>query len=289
MQFGFLPKSLDVSDGNISIRSTADGRTILAEFESGGRVSDGWYQKPVGKVRQAERYELPLTHEIEVRASQDDDELRFLILILGFLHGLRLLPEGWGHLHPTAVKTGRFNNFGLKDSEIIPCLISASNFYAENRQTRNVKRLLSAITLSHWGQTQSLQFDEFNYLYMAIDACWKICEARYPTAVQRFRCGKRKTITHSKRSKIMCDILGLSLPTIFDPSSAISVSSIRNDLIHEGIVADLSIGHAVIEADCLPEMMELTEKLILGLLGVKAGYLKTGGGDRQRHLLDLEK
>ena len=63
---------------------------------------------------------------------------------------------------------------------------------------------------------------------------------------------------------------------------------IRNDLLHEGIVSDLPIGHAVIP-DCLPEMREVAEKLILSLLGVKAGYLKTGGGDRQRHFLDLEQ
>ena len=30
-------------------------------------------------------------------------------------------------------------------------------------------------------------------------------------------------------------------------------------------------------------------KQILSLLGVKAGYLKTSGGDRQRHTLDLKK
>jgi len=213
MQFGFLPKPLDVSDSDISVRSTADGRAILAEFESDGRVSDGWHEMLV------DRYELPSTHKIEVHGSQDDDELKFLILVLGFLHGLRLLPEGWGHLHPASVKTGRFNNFILKESEILPCLMLASNFYRENRQTRNVKRLLSAITLSHWGQTQSLQFDEFNYLYMAIDACWKIFRAIHPAAVQR-----SGHIKHPQRPRIMCHILGLSLPTVFDPSSAINVS-----------------------------------------------------------------
>jgi hypothetical protein len=287
MQFGFLPKSLDVSDGNISIRSTADWRTILADFETNGHVSDGWFLMPIQKVRQADRYELPSTHEIEVRASHDDEELRFLILVLGSLFGLRLLPEGWGHLHPTAVEIGKCNNFVLKDSEIIPCLVSASKFYAENHRTKNVKRLLSAISLSHWSQTQPLQFDEFNYLYMAIDVCWAICKARYFTAVQHLGYGKH--IPHSERPKIMCLILGLSLPTIFDPSSAIKASSIRNDLLHEGIVGDMPVGHTVIEADCMPEMIEFTEKLILSLLGVKARYLKTDGGDRQRHFLDLEK
>lgn len=286
MQFGFLPKSLDVSDNNISIRCTADWRKITADIVSTGHVSEGWLQMPIRKVRQADRYELPLTHEIEIRASQDDEALKFLILILGFFLGLRLLPKGWGHLHPTAVEIGKCNNFVLKDSEIIPCLVSALNFYAENRQTRNVNRLLSAVSLAHWSQTQPLQFDEFNYLYMAIDACWAICNAKHSTAVQHFRPGKH--IPHSERPKIMCLILGLSLPTIFDASSSIKASSIRNDFLHEGIVGDLPVGHTMIEADCLPEMMEFTEKLVLSLLGVKAGYLNTGGGDRQRHFLDLK-
>lgn len=57
----------------------------------------------------------------------------------------------------------------------------------------------------------------------------------------------------------------------------------------KGIVGDQPIGHATIGADCIPEMVEFLEKLILSLLRVKAGYLKTDGGDRQRHFLDLEK
>src|SRR2546430_7576557 len=84
--FGFdLRQAQPVSDSNISIRSTADWRKILADIVSEGHVGDGWLQMPIRKVRQADRYELPSTHEIEVRASQDDEKLRFLILILGFL------------------------------------------------------------------------------------------------------------------------------------------------------------------------------------------------------------
>jgi hypothetical protein len=261
----------------------------LADIVSRGDVSNGWLQMPAREWGRVGRYELPSTHDIEIRASQDDEQLRFLILVLGFLLGLRLLPKGWGHLHPTAIEVDKCNSFSLMDSEIIPCLELASNFYQRNRQTRNVKRVLSAISLSHWSQVQPLQFDEFNYLYMAIDACWKICRDIHPAAVERYGSKKGKYIPHPERPEIMCHILNLSLPTIFDRSSAITASSIRNDLLHEGLVGDLPIGHTVIKADCTLEMLEFAEKAILSLLGVKAGYLTTAGGDRQRHLLDLKK
>jgi len=288
MQFGFLPQSLDVSDSKMSIRCIADWRKLLADIVSQGRVSNGWLQMPLREGVRAGRYELPLTHDIEIRASQDDEQLRFLILILGFLLGLRLLPKGWGHLHATAVETGKCNSFLLMDRDIIPCLDLASNFYQQCRQTRNVKRMLSAVTLSHWSQVQPLQFDEFNCLYMAIDVCWAICEDMHPRAMQLHGSKNGRIISHKLRPTVMCRILNLSLPEIFDPSSAVTAASIRNDLLHEGLVGDLPIGHTVIRPHCTLEMREFAEKVILSLLGVKAGYLTTPGGDRQHHLLDLQ-
>lgn len=279
MQLGFLPRSLDVSDRRIAIRCIADWREMLANIVSRGHVRDGWLYLPRNGSR-AYRYELPTAHEIEARASQDEEELRFLILVLGFLEGLRLLPAGWGHLHPTAVAVGKCNNFLVKDSEILPCLDLAANFYTANRQSRNVKRLLSAISLLHWSRIQPLQFDEFNYLYMALDACWAICADVHPIG--------KKNPRHHERPSVMSGVLNLSLPPIFDPSSAVTVFSIRNDLVHEGLVGDLPIGLTVMP-NCTLEMLEFVEKLILSLLGVKAGYLATRGGDRQRHFLDLDQ
>jgi hypothetical protein len=287
MHFGFLPQSLDVSSSKISIRCIADWRKMLADIISQGRVSNGWLQMPLRDVHQAGRYELPVTHNIELHGSQDDERLRFLVLVLGFLLGLRLVPQGWGHLHATAVETGRCNSFLLMDKDVIPCLELASQFYQKYRQTRNVKRILSAVTLSQWSQVQPLQFDEFNYLYMTIDVCWAICEDTHPMAVNLHRKNGRGPITHQLRPTVMCHILNLSLPEIFDSSSPVTAASIRNDLLHEGLVGDLPIGLTVIKPHCTLEMREFAEKLILSLLGVKAGYLGTSGGDRQHHLLDL--
>jgi hypothetical protein len=96
MQFGFLPRSLDVSDSKTSIRCIADWRRALADIISEERVSNGWLQMPLHDVSRAGRYQLPVTHDIEIKDSQDDEQLKFLVLILGFLFGLRLLPQGWG-------------------------------------------------------------------------------------------------------------------------------------------------------------------------------------------------
>ncbi|WP_166308710.1 hypothetical protein [Bradyrhizobium sp. 2S1] len=229
-----------------------------------------------------------MTHEIEITGSQDDDQLRFSIITLGFLFGLRLLPEGWGHLHSTAIEVDKCNSFSVRDSEVIPCLELASDFYQRHHKTRNAKRMSSAISLLHWSQAQPMEFDAFSYLYMAVDACWAICKDVHAGAVQRYGPRKGQQIRHPERPEVMCAVLGLKLPEIFDPSSAITAASIRNDLIHEGLVGDLPIGQTVIKPHCTLEMREFAEKLILSLLGVQAGYLSTAGGDRQHHALDLK-
>ena len=83
------------------------------------------------------------------------------------------------------------------DKDVVPCLELASKFYKKYRQTRNVKRILSAITLSHWSEVQPLQFDEFNYLYMAIDVCWAICKDLHPLAVKQHKKKGRAPINTS--------------------------------------------------------------------------------------------
>ena len=50
----------------------------------------------------------------------------------------------------------------------------------------------------------------------------------------------------------------------------------------------MPLGLSIIEPHCDLEMREFADKAILALMGVKASYLTTPGGDRQRHMLDLK-
>src|SRR4029077_20663577 len=120
------------------------------DIVSQGMVSNGWLQMPPHEGIRAGRYELPLTHRLEIDGCQDKELLNFTIIMLGFLLGLRLLPEGSGHLHTTALDTGKCNGFTLTDREILPCLALASEFFQLHHQSRNVKRMSSAVALLHW-------------------------------------------------------------------------------------------------------------------------------------------
>ncbi|MGX1320769.1 hypothetical protein AB7M17_004222 [Bradyrhizobium sp. USDA 377] len=93
--------------------------------------------------------------------------------------------------------------------------------------------------------------------------------------------------THAERPVIMQQVLGLKLPKIFDPTSPVTAASIRNDLIHEGMVGDMPLGLSFIGQHCDLEMREFADKAILALLGISATYLQTPGGDRSRHMLGL--
>jgi hypothetical protein len=287
MRFGFLPRRLDVAAGDFTIATIADWRAHRAEIEALGHVRNGWLYKPRkdGSPECVGRYQLPVTHEIQSTTYTDPELLQFFVLILGFLLGLRLLPEGWGHLHGTAIEPGKCNGFLIHDKEIIPCLELAGLFFRNNSQARNVKRLQSAVSLIQWSKGQEQYFDSFNYLYMAIDACWAVCADVHATGVAPFARSGR--FPHALRPMIMQQVLGLQLPKIFDPASDVTAASIRNDLIHEGLVGDMPLGLSVMP-HCENEMREFADKVILALLGIKAGYLATPGGDRSRHMLDLK-
>ena len=150
-----------------------------------------------------------------------------------------------------------------------------------------MKRLQSAISLIHWSEGQEQHFDTFNYRYMAIDACWAECSDLHASGIRQVHPNGGR-IPHALRPAIMQQVLGLKLPKIFDTSAAMTAASIRTDLIHEGLVGDMPLGLSIIEPHCDLEMREFADKAILALMGVKASYLTTPGGDRQRHMLDLK-
>lgn len=290
MRFGFLPRPLDVVAGDFVIATIADWRSLLSELKAQGHVVNGWLYKPLkqGSPEPVGRFELPTTHEIlSPRYGDDAALMQFVVIVLGFLQGLRLLPEGWGHLHGVAVEPGKCNNFIPVDREIIPCLDLAAQFYVKNQNTRNAKRMQSAISLVHWSSGQVQHFDTFNYLYMAIDACWAICSDLHASSIIQLH-PRGGRAPHAHRPAIMQQILGLQLPKIFDPSEPVTAASVRNDLLHEGLVGDMPLGLSIIEPHCNLEMLEFANKLILALMGVNAGYLATPGGDRSRHMMELK-
>ena len=290
MEFGFLPRRLDVVAGDFDIATIADWRSLRAELEAHGHVANGWLFKPrkQGSPESAGRFELPTTHEIlSARYGDDTALMQFVVIVLGFLLGLRLLPDGWGHLHGVAVEPGKCNGFIALDREIIPCLELAAQFYVNNQNTRNVKRMQSAISLIHWSSGQEQYFDTFNYLYMAIDACWAVCSDLHASSIIQLH-PRGGRVPHALRPAIMQQVLGLRLPRISDPNETVTAASIRNDLLHEGLVGDMPLGLSIIEPHCDLEMREFADKVILALMGVKAGYLATPGGDRSRHMLGLQ-
>ena len=163
----------------------------------------------------------------------------------------------------------------------------AERFWTNNRrEPRNARRFAAAIHALFLGQyPQALQFENFIYLYTAIDACYKLAaEFRQPS--------KKKT--HAKRIEWMCAEFGLKTPDWAKPSTSggVEVAAIRNDALHEALYVDAPLGFAVHGGGSfgnLPlEMSALVCRLLVALIGGKApSYIGSSVDTRQRYGLSL--
>ena len=144
----------------------------------------------------------------------------------------------------------------------------AERFWTNNRhEPRNAQRFAAAIHALFLGQNpQALQFEEFIYLYTAIDACYRLAaEFRQPS--------KKKS--HAERIGWMCAEFGLATPDWAKPSArgGIQAAAIRSDALHEALYVDAPLGFAVHGGGSfgnLPlEMAALVCRLLVALIGGK--------------------
>ena len=183
---------------------------------------------------------LPQTHTIEHAGAEGDEHLDFLVWALSFLVGMRLTTTEAGFLDATPAKPGSLVDFVLRGQSLSKGMELAERFWTNNRhEPRNAQRFAAAIHALFLGQNpQALQFEEFIYLYTAIDACYRLAaEFRQPS--------KKKS--HAERIGWMCAEFGLATPDWAKPSASggIQAAAIRNDALHEALYVDAPLGFAV--------------------------------------------
>lgn len=84
---------------------------------------------------------------------------------------------------------------------------------------------------------QNLPFESFQYLYMALDACYSLVAARQP---------RPPRVPHAARIKWLCSQFGLTVPAWADPASdGVSLSASRNDAFHEALFFGEPLGFAL--------------------------------------------
>lgn len=236
------------------------------------------------------RFELPMTHLFTTRISlgnenEERELIKFLILTIGFLCGMRFTPDGEGHLFPTPLKKGNLVSFIASDPEILSCIDTAKSTWirasAENR-----KLLFSSI---HWfltSQSYKHQFEIFSWQYIVTDS------------LSAFFCSKdgtTKRTSHSVRPQYLSKHLNTPLPSSFLKGGTGNgvqsrLAEIRNCLIHEGLWLGQPIGYqSTHEGHELVEQLKFfNSQIILGALGIEC-HFRRATFCWQIHGLDVEE
>ena len=297
--FGFYPEPLRIDAGPIRIDPLPQLDEVVREVLAGDQVEDGWIYAPLqgvrdlmtGQIRQrpynARVFGLPQTHTIEHAGADGDEHLDFLVWALSFFVGMRLTTTEAGFLDATPLKPRHLVDFTTGTQDISKGMDLAERFWTNNRdEPRNAQRFAAAIHALFLGQNrQALQFEEFIYLYTAIDACYRLAaQFRQPS----------KWKSHAQRIEWMCGEFGLETPDWAKQSASggVEVAAIRNDALHEALYVDAPLGFSVHGSGSfgnLPlEMVALVCRLLVALIGGQDScYIGSAVDTRQRYALRL--
>lgn len=212
MRFGWLKDTNSYNTSNISISAVASYAEAIAEVEKSPNQDGKWFYPPIicksnqsGPRVPDSRFELPVTHEIEHKFTEQNQELlEFIVMFFGWLHGQRLMPEGYGHLTKTTIAPILLVDF-VPNKKMIPRLLSiAEDFWHENQKTENLNTMTSAI---HWylvSQSYERYFERFMAQYMVMDTLYNL--------VTKLKSISEKSI-HAKRIQFLSGQMNIPCPS----------------------------------------------------------------------------
>lgn len=296
-EFGYLPQTLDVKCGPMSIATLARIEECIADVASCESVHDGWvfappqyhrdvFNQKTYQLPYASRiFGLPKTHLISHASSDGPEHLQFLVWCVGFFLGIRLTTTERGFLDATPVVTGKLTDFILRGG-IEPALLLAELYWQQHRshqrRTKRIEGIIHALFLS--SNPLHLEFERFMYLYMALDGCYEQARGMHGG----------KSQSHAQRVEWTCQKFNLPVPAWAQPAnSKTTISVARNDTLHEALFNEEPLGFAVFGGNqgvaAMPlQMQALTCRLLIALLGrPDASYVKSPVDGRQRYLLDI--
>lgn len=280
--FGYLPVRLDLQTSTFSISSLDSLDQSIAVVSKSPRLKNGWLWPPTQSGRGFEpqpRFGVPLTHELTLlnAVPSDVDALaEYLITALGFLHGIVLIPEGWGHMTRVNVDAEQMRDYLLQDSARLRVLSSAMAFWQQHPSLRH-----HLFGLMYWHSAASAfprDYEQFAWHYSVLDACW-LLHARLHGLPERGG--------HAERIKRLADAYQLKIPGPWDDGRAIV--KIRNDLVHEaswggqpigfspgpriGYGANSHGGGPMHEIPLVGTLVAFTTRAILAILGESGTYV----------------
>jgi hypothetical protein len=234
---------------------------------------------------------MPKTHTLHLHNSKNKDDLEFVVWCLSFFKGIRLTTTEAGFLDATTIHPEKLTDFilsGCKEKEAIGLALrylasEISNPLAPKR----VAAVIHALFLAQ--NPQSLAFEQFQYLYMALDGCFALVWAATNKDPDK------RPPNHSKRIKWMCKIFSIPIPSW--ATGRTCISAIRNNNFHEAIFHGQPLGFASfshtqtdVNQENIPlQMQALVCRLLAAILGVEdCSYITSRSDSRQYHSLKLK-
>lgn len=281
-EFGFYPEPLKITAGPVTISPLPEFQEKVSHvLASDGKENDWVYAPPLSRI-----FGLPKTHLIEHTEATNEKQLNLHIWALSFFVGMRLTTEQRGFVDATPLKPGKLVDFVLVGSSLARALGLVDRFWKKSPQ--NAERFAAAVNVLFLTQNpQNLQFERFMYLYMAIDACFKMATSTRPLVPL--------PDTHKERIEWLCNKYQIVVPTWADPtvSNGPEVTKIRNDTFHEALYMGAPLGFAVHEGsgktkNLMLEMTALVCRFLVALIGGDDNsYVRSSTNTRSIFGLDL--
>ena len=266
-EFGFYPEPLKITAGSVTVSPLPEFEENVNDVLACDGVQNDWICAPPS----TRIFGLLKTHLIEHAEASDEKQLNFHVWALSFFVGMRLTTEEQGFVDATPLKPGKLVDFVLVGSSLARAIGLIDCFWKKNPQS-HTERFAAAVNALFLAQNpQNLQFERFVYLYMAIDACYKLTKLLRPQA------GSARS--HNIRIEWLCKQFCMVVPPWADPTtpadSAVpdrsDISIIRNKAFHEALYEEAPLGFAIHKSSCntrnlMLEMTALVCRLLVALI-----------------------
>lgn len=286
--FGFYPRPLDINNKHFSIITLPscedDVKTVLSDTDivndwiySGRAVVKNFINGAVQEMPYNARvFGLPKTHMLTLHNSNNNEELDFIVWCLSFFTGMRLTTTDAGFVDATPIKPGKLIDFLLVGCTLEDAIeLAISYMQSERGQPRALKRLAAVIHALFLAQyPHALSFERFQYLYMALDSCFKLlsAKAKEPKKIER---------VHAKRIEWMCETFSMPIPEWAkmneneEGKKTSQIATARNDTLHEALFFDEPLGFSVYggnvsgnyQGSTMLQMQALICRLVVAILG----------------------
>lgn len=266
IDFGYIVENNFVLQGSFPVRvNTPCPKEFLDKLEK----DDGWCYSPFVKGRT-----FGQKPNCTMSGVRSKDHGRFMVQCLSFLYGQKFSTLPCEYVDSIRLKRDYFGLL-ISNESLEKGLIYCNelwNKYSDDDNTKFsilLKRVFGIIHLLFMSiSKKSLQFEQFIYIYIALDACFKhFCDVGLIPK-------NGKGVSHGQRLKIISELIGIRFSQSITEEH---FRNTRNEIFHEGLYLGEPLGYrAQGGKKNLLFAQNFLIRVIFVVLGIKAtGFLQT--------------